>query len=177
MEPVRDSKERPVNRLVRDRRRRQASSPEEHIRWGPSNLFPEITAQATENDLVETCYMQPIFSEMKKQAPDRCCGFAAPFIRFSSLIYSVCTRVWVLHCTVGGDECVAVHVGHQISGILHKHAGLLWNTNITDVWDNWQDRMFKTVNGATMIVGECSGGRSQVNVGGAEALNCTFMNV
>lgn len=31
----------------------------------------------------------------------------------------------LVHGTVGGDERVPVHVGHQIRGILHKHAGLL----------------------------------------------------
>lgn len=46
-----------------------------------------------------------------------------------SVIYLVRLAV---HFTVGGDERVTIHIGHQISRILQKHAGLLWNPNMTE---------------------------------------------
>lgn len=36
---------------------------------------------------------------------------------------SVCERIF----TIRGNNGVAVHIGHHISGILQKHVGLFWN--------------------------------------------------
>lgn len=121
MEPRHDSKELPVNRLVRDRRRRQASSPEEQI---ASCLIPEMTAQAAKDEpaLAGPCYTQHELVQTKKRTIRATTELSEYPDCYSSRLHFV--RVSV-RCTVGGDERVTVHVGHQIGGILHEHTGLL----------------------------------------------------
>lgn len=49
------------------------------------------------------------------------------FVCFMALLF-VAVLLFVF-LTVGGDQRVSVHVGHQVSGILQEHVGLLCNTH------------------------------------------------